>query len=215
MSYPPPPSNPPPSQAYEDYRPSSRHNLFFDTDNTITPTRSRSPGKPDVHNPYPPTPGLDEESSYTPPIYSSKTALNPYDMSTSQPYPPYSPAPYQDNASPALYQDTPQLGKTPSDYPFPADAGYANAPSPPPPRKRSWFSRLFNGDQRFAYFCWTISVIQVGVFIGELVKNAIAMHTPIEIQPSFNPLIGPSSYVSPSPHELWSVTFGFCCYWGW
>jgi hypothetical protein len=194
MSY-PPPSDRPPSQAYEDYRPSSRHNLFFETDNTITPTRSRSPRKPDVYNPYPATPSLDEES-YTPPIYSSKTALNPYDVSTSQPYPPYT-APYQDTPSPALYQDTPPLGKTPADYPFPSDTGYANAPSPPPPKKRSLFSRLFNGDQRFAYFCWIISIIQVGVFIGELVKNAIAMHTPIEIQPTFNPLIGPSSYVSP------------------
>jgi hypothetical protein len=205
MSYPPPDA--PPSQAYEDYRPSSRHNLFFETDNTITPTRSRSPRKPDVYNPYPPTPGLDEEQQpYTPPIYSSKTALNPYDAATSQPYPPYSPA-YQDGASPALYQDTPPMGKPPADYPFATDAGYVNAPSPPPPKKRSLFSRLFNGDQRFAYFCWIISIIQVGVFIGELVKNAIAMHTPIEIQPTFNPLIGPSSYV-PTPC---AVAFGYCC----
>jgi hypothetical protein len=80
-------------------------------------------------------------------------------------------------------------------YPDTYGESGVNPPTPPPPKQKSMFSRLFYGEQRFAYFCWTISIIQVAVFIGELVKNGIVQHTPIEIQPTFNPLIGPSSYV--------------------
>jgi hypothetical protein len=85
--------------------------------------------------------------------------------------------------------------KTPDPY-VDAEANL-NAPTPPPPKRRSLFSRLFNGDQKFAWFCWIVSIIQIGVFVGELIKNATVMKSPIQIQPTFNPLIGPSSYVVP------------------
>lgn len=186
MSHPPP--RVPVSQDYDDYRPSSRHDLFFDQQNN-NPARTTSPPRQtDVYNPYPGVAATTTDD--TPPIYSSKTALNPYDVAATQPYPPYSPA--------NSYTDNPAVQKPPSaggDYAY-AEGAYRNAPSPPPPRKRTWFSRMFNGEQRFAYFCWTISIVQVGVFIGELVRNAMAMGSPIEVQPVFNPLIGPSSYVS-------------------
>jgi len=207
MSYPPPKI--PAEQDYDEYRPSSRHDLFYDPPNA--PRAASPPRRADVSKPYQSTnttttattPDNDDHTTpYTPPIYSSKTALNPYDNTnpSSQPYPPYSPTPYQDNAyaKPAA-----------RDYPY-AEAGYGNAPSPPPPRKRTLFSRLFNGDQRFAYFCWTVSIVQIAVFIGELVKNALATHSPIEVQPVFNPLIGPSSYVPPLPPKLSSFPCRIC-----
>ena len=74
-------------------------------------------------------------------------------------------------------------------------AAFPPPPPPPPATPRTLFSRLFNGDQKYAFFCWIISIIQIGVFIGELIKNAQETKTPIEIQPTFNPLIGPSSEV--------------------
>ena len=195
MAYPPPKI--PASQGYDEYRPSSRHDLFYDPPNA--PRVASSPRPADVYNSHHPTdttttatPGDDDHTTlYNPPIYSSKTALTPYDdiNTSSQPYAPYSSAPYQDNAY------AKPVGQ---DYPY-GEAGYGNAPSLPPPRKRTLFTRLFNGDQRFAFFCWTVSIVQIAVFVGELVKNALATHSPIEVQPVFNPLIGPSSYV-PSSH---------------
>lgn len=47
----------------------------------------------------------------------------------------------------------------------------------------------------FPIFVYLFSVIQIAVFIGELVKAAQLTGSPIQTQPSFNPMIGPSSYV--------------------
>ncbi|KAH0557076.1 hypothetical protein GP486_005135 [Trichoglossum hirsutum] len=45
------------------------------------------------------------------------------------------------------------------------------------------------------WFVYVATAIQIGVFIGELIKNAILTKTPIAIHPQFNPMIGPSPYV--------------------
>lgn len=42
---------------------------------------------------------------------------------------------------------------------------------------------------------YILTVVQVSVFIAALVKNAILTHSPFEIHPQFNPMIGPSPYV--------------------
>ena len=44
-------------------------------------------------------------------------------------------------------------------------------------------------------FIWLISVVEVIVFLVELALNWSYTGTPIQIKPSFNPLIGPSTYV--------------------
>lgn len=108
---------------------------------------------------------------------------------------PYTSSPHiNEGPTPGSYQRQSYFGKPTDSYPY--GETNINAPTPPPPPKpRTLFSRMFNGHQRFAWFCWIISVIQIGVFIGELIKNTIVQHTPIQIQPTFNPLIGPSSYV--------------------
>ncbi|KAK4554358.1 hypothetical protein LTR86_008566 [Recurvomyces mirabilis] len=66
------------------------------------------------------------------------------------------------------------------------------------PRKRrkrrsgprdGWFSG------RIPWVVYTLSVVELIVFIAELVKMGVLTKTPIEIHPSFNPMIGPSPYV--------------------
>lgn len=52
-----------------------------------------------------------------------------------------------------------------------------------------------SGKQKVAWVCWIFAIIQAGVFVGEIVKNAQLTGSPIMIKPQFNPMIGPSPYV--------------------
>jgi len=158
----------------------------------------------DLNVPYHNTTGENAPASLTPsvPPHRQSQAFDSYN-----PYPrtedkspldyanPYNQTPYNDDLSrPTSYQRQPAYD-TYGKPVYPEPEMGVNAPTPPPPKRRTLFSRLFNGNQKFAYFIYIVSIIQVGVFIGELIKNGIVQHTPIEIQPTFNPLIGPSPYV--------------------
>ncbi|TVY18214.1 putative rhomboid protein [Lachnellula arida] len=48
---------------------------------------------------------------------------------------------------------------------------------------------------RIPFVVYTLTLVQVIVFIVEIVKNAQLTGSPIEIHPSFNPMIGPSPFV--------------------
>ncbi|KAL2885890.1 putative rhomboid family membrane protein [Ceratocystis lukuohia] len=48
---------------------------------------------------------------------------------------------------------------------------------------------------RFPFLVYTFSIIQIGVFIGELIRNGVLTGSPIMTKPSFNPMIGPSTWV--------------------
>jgi membrane associated rhomboid family serine protease len=50
--------------------------------------------------------------------------------------------------------------------------------------------------KRFPIWCWLMSAIQLAVFIGQLGNAWKLTGSPIQIRPSFNPLIGPSVYNS-------------------
>lgn len=55
---------------------------------------------------------------------------------------------------------------------------------------------MFGSDKkRIPWIVYIFSLVQVGVFIGEIVKNATMTGSPIMIKPSFNPMIGPSTQV--------------------
>ncbi|KAF7551545.1 hypothetical protein G7046_g7694 [Stylonectria norvegica] len=54
---------------------------------------------------------------------------------------------------------------------------------------------LGSDKKRISWVVYLFSLIQVGVFIGEIVRNATLTGSPIMIKPSFNPMIGPSSAV--------------------
>ncbi|KAK3047938.1 hypothetical protein LTR09_010612 [Extremus antarcticus] len=48
---------------------------------------------------------------------------------------------------------------------------------------------------KITWVVFVLTVVQLGVFVGEIIKNALLTGSPIEIHPSFNPMIGPSPYV--------------------
>jgi len=49
--------------------------------------------------------------------------------------------------------------------------------------------------KRIPWVVYIFTAAQIGVFIGEIVRNAILTGSPIMIRPQFNPMIGPSSQV--------------------
>ncbi|KAL2753884.1 hypothetical protein ACRALDRAFT_1062860 [Sodiomyces alcalophilus JCM 7366] len=56
---------------------------------------------------------------------------------------------------------------------------------------------MFGADKkRIPWVVYFFTAVQIGVFIGQLVRNGILTGTPIMIKPSFNPMIGPSYYVN-------------------
>ena|SRR5579859_954782 len=174
---------------YEAYRPnpSPIQDLNVPSYSRTDPSNTSIPQQTDPYNPYPRT--EDTRRPYN--DYWSSTSNTP---GPNTPYSDDVPKPFEPLHPSQTYQD--QYSKAPEPYPYVETN--INAPTPPPhPKQRTVFSRLFNGDQKFAYFCWGIAIVQIGVFVGELIKNAIVQHTPIQIQPTFNPLIGPSSYVAP------------------
>lgn len=111
------------------------------------------------------------------------------------------------NAS--LYTNDPQLQHTPSGYrddiPLqdtrnqPTDHIY----DVPPGEHRRLDSRGSSNKGRYVkpspkrrpWVVWTLTFIQVVVFIAELVKMGMLTGIPIQTQPSVNPMLGPSPYV--------------------
>ncbi|KAK6505139.1 hypothetical protein TWF481_007060 [Arthrobotrys musiformis] len=66
-------------------------------------------------------------------------------------------------------------------------------PTPSMREKQGFWARKRH--KTIPFFCYTVSLIQVAVFIAEIVKNAQLTGSPIQTKPSFNPMIGPSTYV--------------------
>ncbi|KAI9789726.1 MAG: hypothetical protein M1833_002265, partial [Piccolia ochrophora] len=48
---------------------------------------------------------------------------------------------------------------------------------------------------RIPWFVYLITAVQIGVFVGEIVRNSVLTKSPIAIRPQFNPFLGPSFYV--------------------
>ncbi|KAJ5894659.1 hypothetical protein N7495_006350 [Penicillium taxi] len=75
--------------------------------------------------------------------------------------------------------------------PYPPVAGaQQRGRSGPGNRKLGGFFR-----KKPAWMTWLLTIVQIVVFIVELVKSAQLTGSPIETKPSFNPMIGPSPYV--------------------
>lgn len=79
-------------------------------------------------------------------------------------------------------------------------------------KKGGWAARLRGKNGNISWVVYLLTVIQIGVFIGEIGRNgkfpdpgqqylsannrvAALTGSPIEIHPTFNPMIGPSTYV--------------------
>lgn len=78
-------------------------------------------------------------------------------------------------------------------YPPAPDTQAALGPSPSNPRRRRKKKGFFSG--KIPFVTYLFSIIQIAVFIAEIVKNAKETGSPIMIKPQFNPMIGPSPYV--------------------
>ncbi|KAH8805739.1 rhomboid family membrane protein-like protein [Xylogone sp. PMI_703] len=59
----------------------------------------------------------------------------------------------------------------------------------------SGFGGVLKKRGRIPWVVYIFTIVQVAVFIAEIVKNATLTKSPIEIHPSFNPMIGPSPWV--------------------
>jgi membrane associated rhomboid family serine protease len=116
---------------------------------------------------------------------------------------------YDPGYEPNSYRHDYGYGKRNGSFGYPKD--YTNEHIEPlRPRRRRF---KFNW-KKAPWFVWTISVIQVGVFIAELARMGKLTGSPIQTKPTFNPMIGPSSYVminmgarfTPCMHYIPNVT---------
>lgn len=64
------------------------------------------------------------------------------------------------------------------------------------------------------WIVWTLTAIQVVVFLAEFIRMGVLTGSPVQTKPSFNPMIGPSSYVlinmgarfTPCMHAIKNIT---------
>ncbi|KAK7529520.1 rhomboid family membrane protein [Phyllosticta citribraziliensis] len=131
------------------------------------------------HNPYGPGPG--EDTAYhgsAGDYYGSQT--RPTDPFTDHnAIPLHSQQPKTD--SPSKYNADPE-GHAPL-------VGDYMGQAPRSKKKKGFFKK------KMSWVAYGLAVIQTAVFIGEIIHNAVLTGSPIEIKPSFNPMIGPSPYV--------------------
>ncbi|KAF1983209.1 rhomboid-domain-containing protein [Aulographum hederae CBS 113979] len=144
---------------------------------------------------YPPYPNNQQGGSSTtlPSYYGGNQAPTP------PPKPPVSTDPFADQNAIPLRTKIP--GKTGTDTVIsPTDAENAYIPEDGRRHKsRTDRSRKKKKKGRFqgpiAWVVWTMTAVQTVVFIIEIIRNASLTHSPIEIHPQFNPMIGPSPNV--------------------
>jgi membrane associated rhomboid family serine protease len=176
-----------------------------------------------INAPLPPAPANPSPSSYNKPVvdtsYHPQTVTSPF---SDNQYPTY-PRPAQPDSgrqSPHYYGKPSSPGYSGYNDPFndsnaiplqnqaKHDNQYGGMTSPtqgtghaeqygsqPQPRasRRKKEQGWFKG--KITWGCYILFLIQIAVFIAELVRNGILTGTPIAIKPSFNPMIGPSPYV--------------------
>ncbi|GAB7347280.1 hypothetical protein MBLNU459_g3367t1 [Dothideomycetes sp. NU459] len=149
--------------------------------------------------PLPALPHQQQSSPFDDPKYPYRYAQ--HEPSPSRPYD--DPDPFEDdNAVPMRsynYKHASQTSTAPVitpayDDPFVRDAQPGKRRRGPgrdrgAAQKKGWFSG------RITWVCYILTLIQICVFIAEIIRNAVLTKSPIEIHPSFNPMIGPSPYV--------------------
>lgn len=83
-----------------------------------------------------------------------------------------------------------------NDHVYDAEPGY-NQQATQKRRRVQWgqLGMWSSNKKRIPFMVYLFTAIQVGVFIGELVKNSQLTGSVIMTKPQFNPMIGPSTYV--------------------
>ncbi|KAF3939297.1 hypothetical protein ABW19_dt0200359 [Dactylella cylindrospora] len=175
--------------AYDYYNPQGRTQ-------TQTPL-SISTNAPN-HSPY------HNETPYNPSLDDVRTTYKPYP--SNDPYSPHEDTGYHGYDSSNRHysygeniplSEHPQHMAGASHTPAYAMNSGSTLPAPVPPmrekeRRGFWARRRA---KKIPFFCYIISLVQIGVFIAEIVKNAQLTGSPIQTKPTFNPMIGPSPYV--------------------
>ncbi|KAK0754951.1 hypothetical protein B0T18DRAFT_49412 [Schizothecium vesticola] len=166
---------------------------------------------------YPPTgysgAGQPASSSYStysgpPPSYTSQPPPK-----ANQPSPSPFDTPFDDHVYPASTHQSPYPSQNQlNDIPLQPQGQGRHSPNKDPEmqdhvyeapkRKKSRKARVRMGelgmlgssDKKIPWVVYLFTVIQVAVFVGELVKNGTATGSPIQTSP-FNPMIGPSPYI--------------------
>ena len=190
-----------------------------------------SPGNGRRYDARPPRLPLDPYATYSShptqpsPQPSPPQISSPYEDTRYRPYADQSqqsiPSPYYASGAggretePNPYADDIPLRQHPSKRnseilhdPLPHDPAIIDRPAQNAVRRRK---QGFLGGGKIPWIVYTLTLIQVSVFIAELVKNGefdpsdassshlmcsgVLTKTPIEVHPSFNPMIGPSPYV--------------------
>lgn len=167
---------------------------------------SSNRSKPDLNAPLPPLPMQTTEG---------KTIHDPYHPSFRSPFAddPYPTPPQPSQQSPTLDAAYRGTWRTPSD-PFADEAAIqleshqshrASSTNPlvynhedgadPLPQRTSSPSKKKSRWANVPWVVYVLTTIQIVVFIVEIIKNSILTKSPIMIKPSFNPMIGPSTYV--------------------
>ncbi|KAF2397684.1 rhomboid-domain-containing protein [Trichodelitschia bisporula] len=82
-----------------------------------------------------------------------------------------------------------------SQKPLPEVQGLDDPENQPPKRGKRRRGKQPVPKGRITWAVYFLSLVQFTVFVVEIIKNATLTGSPIEIHPSFNPMIGPSPYV--------------------
>ncbi|RDA93491.1 hypothetical protein CP533_2668 [Ophiocordyceps camponoti-saundersi (nom. inval.)] len=201
--------DPAPSPYHAAHFPTSPHSTPAPSFHSVDPVRPPPPSQtPRLYGDQPPRLGHSPfVSVFDDPVHLNKPG--PYGASSS---------------SPGLYQDTSYYGPGPSPGPHMAesiplqdhpasskndgvtdhvyDALGPDGNARPPSRRRSKGKirigelGMFGANRkRIPWVVYFFTVIQVAVFVAEIVKNGILTGSPIMIKPQFNPMIGPSTQV--------------------
>ncbi|KAF2269880.1 rhomboid-domain-containing protein [Lojkania enalia] len=173
---------------YSSFSPAQHHNR---TDAPLPPV----PGNQSAQSISPVTSPFDDNRyEYQSTPSQSQSAFNDtaYHGASSQPhrYDTHNTDPFADqNAIPL--QSHSKLDSSPTRYNTdPEGRGYPDSYGiPEKKRKKGWFSG------KITWVVYILTVVQIGVFVGELIRNAVLTKTPIATKPQFNIMIGPSSWV--------------------
>ncbi|KEY69771.1 hypothetical protein S7711_03750 [Stachybotrys chartarum IBT 7711] len=199
---PPPTHSPSPAPYYHTpYEPSPQS----------TPAPSYHSGYPSSHSPAPTGPPPPQKLTTGPSPFDTVFDDNAYPMNSRQQYTAGSPS----EMSPQnAYPDTSYHGSRRDSRPNVAeDIPLQDRPKDPeqtdhiydaPSRRRKSkkgkvrlgeLGMMGSDKKRIPWVVYIFTVAQVGVFIGEVVRNGILTGSPIMIRPQFNPMIGPSTQV--------------------
>ncbi|KAL1647600.1 hypothetical protein SLS61_007230 [Didymella pomorum] len=132
--------------------------------------------------------GYPDTSYHGPPQYAPNAYASPYDTPPAHghndPFADQNAIPLQNKMSGMSQQPLAYNADPERVYPAPEKRRRKHKK-----KKEGWFSG------RITWVVYFLTIVQIGVFVGELIKNGMLTGSPIQTKPNFNIMIGPSPYV--------------------